>query len=59
MDNNFADILDFIEAITEAQEAGRAECECPLCCGVVKLSVSPVNQHLFAKCEKCGMVLRE
>lgn len=59
MNDDIANVLDFIEAITEAQEANRAECECPLCCGVVHLSVSPLNQHLFAKYKKCGMALRE
>lgn len=59
MDNDIADVLDFISAINEAQEANRAEFECPLCCGTAHLSISPLNQHLFAKCEKCGMTLGE
>lgn len=59
MDNDMANVLDFIATINEAQEENRVEFECPLCCGIAHLSISPLNQHLFAKCEKCGMTLRE
>lgn len=53
------DILQFISALSEAEEKKEHEFCCPLCGGVAEWYRSEYNNHIHAWCNGCGMKMME
>ena len=53
------EIIELLQAITEAEEAGRDELVCPMCGSNARIGRSDYNHHLWYHCDQCGLTLME
>ena len=58
-DSPYDSMVTFLKALNEAEGKDQREYSCPLCGGTVRWTKSEYNGHIFAKCDKCGIVVRE
>ena len=53
------EIISFMQAQQEAEEAGKHEFTCPICGGVAVWGRSEYNNHLHCGCKGCGFRMVE
>ncbi len=58
-DNQLDAIIKFLKALDMAEETGVHKFICPCCGGAAHWSRNAENNHIFAKCDGCHIVIRE
>ena len=58
-EKRFMEIQKFFAVQSEAESMGEEWFTCPICGGKAWWGRSPVNGHLHAGCDGCGLVLIE
>lgn len=49
----------FLDALSDAEQAGEKEFTCPLCGGKASWGKSSYNGHIHAYCEYCGFTITQ
>ena len=53
------EMFKFVEAVFEAEKAGKHNFACPICGGSAHWERATYNDHIRARCEKCKTVLMQ